>query len=137
MQLENLYYALTQIVHNYGALAIVGGAFAGLKTPVENLALKRKLAWLVLSGWAIQTLSGIVFGGISLHFYGETPDLHLVASLALGVKVLCAVSGFTLALLYLKKTSQLREARCQQIWRVLTVLGGTALIAAAFLRWFS
>lgn len=137
MQIENLYYAITQFVHNFGALAIVGGAIAGLKVACDNHTLKRKLAWLVLLGWGAQAFSGAVFGAITVHFYGETPDLHTTAYVALIVKIACVISGIALALLYLKRASNLNEAAVRRIWFTLTLLGSVALTAAAFLRWFS
>ena len=101
MQLENISYALTQVIHNFGALAVVGGALVALKAKPDQLQLKKRMAWLVLIAWGAQGASGLIFGGISLLFYGETPDLHAVAQGALGLKMLCAASGFTLAALYL------------------------------------
>jgi uncharacterized membrane protein YbhN (UPF0104 family) len=137
MQWENLYYALNQVIHNFGALTVVGGALFALRANPDQQDLKHKLAWLVLIAWGAQGVSGLVFGGISLYFYGETPDLHSVAMLALTVKMLCAGCGFLLALVYLLKAKQWRETRRQRAWLALTGLGVIALTAAAFLRWFS
>ncbi len=137
MQLENLSYALTQVVHNFGALAVVAGAFAALKTQPDQLKLKNGMAWLVLIAWGAQGATGLIFGGISLLFYGETPDLHDVAKAALGIKILCALSGFVIALLYIRGASTWSEEGRRRAWHALTGLGATALTGAAFLRWFS
>jgi len=137
MQWENLFYALTQFVHNFGALAVVGGALAGLKVQADNLDLKRKFAWLVLSGWGAQAFSGLVFGAITFYFYGETPDLHSTAQFALAIKFVCAASGILLVLGYIKNAESWSNRGRRYVWSGLTGFGATALTAAAFLRWFS
>ena len=137
MQWENLFYALTQLVHNFGALSVVGGAIGGLKVQAGDLPLKRKLAWLVLGGWGAQAFSGLMFGAISLYLYGETPDLHLTAQVALAIKMACAATGILLTILYLRRAENWPEKRRHSTWTTLTGLGVTALSAAAFLRWFS
>jgi len=137
MQFENLAYALTQVVHNFGALAVVGGALVALKVNPDQQKLRNTMAWIVLVGWAAQGVSGLLFGGISFLFYGETPDLHSTAMYALVLKAVCAVSGIILALFYLRSAKDWGENSRQSIWRLLTGLGVTALTAAAFLRWFS
>ncbi len=137
MQWENLYYALTQLVHNFGALAVAGGALAGLKANNDNLQLQRKFAWLVLGGWGTQAASGLTFGAISLYLYGETPDLHLIAQAALIIKVACAVTGILLVSFYLRRASHWSVRRRRNAWAILAGLGILALSAAAFLRWFA
>lgn len=137
MQLENLVYALTQVIHNFGAVAVVGGAFFALKAKPDQAQLKRCMAWLVLIAWGAQGLSGMIFGGVSLYFYGEFPDLHAVAIVALAIKVLCAIIGFVVAAYYLRGAAQWSEKGRHRAWHTLTGLGAIALTAAAFLRWFS
>jgi len=137
MQLENISYALTQVIHNFGALAVVGGALVALKVKPDQLQLKKSMAWLVLLAWGAQGASGLIFGGISLLFYGETPDLHAVAQGALALKMLCAASGFAIAALYLLRSEQWSDKGRQRAWHALAGLGATALTGAAFLRWFS
>ncbi len=137
MQLENLSYALTQTIHNFGAAAVVGGAFFALKSKPDQLQLRNRMAWLVLIAWGAQIASGVIFGGVSFYFYGEFPDLHAVAVGALVIKVFCAVSGLALAILYLRGAQQWSEKGRHRTWHALTGLGATALTAAAFLRWFS
>lgn len=137
MQLENLSYAITQTIHNFGAAAVVGGAFFALKSQPDQIQLRNRMAWLVLIAWGAQVASGVIFGGVSFYFYGEFPDLHAVAVGALVIKVLCAASGLVLAALYLRGAQQWSEKGRYRTWHALTGLGATALTAAAFLRWFS
>ncbi len=137
MQWENLFYALTQFVHNFGALTVVGCALGALKVHADNLELKRKLVWLVLIGWSVQAFSGLMFGAISLYFYGETPDLHSTAQVALAIKLVCAVSGILLALFYIISATRWSNQGRHRVFYGLTGFGATALTAAAFLRWFS
>ena len=131
--LQNLGYAVTQIVHNFGAVAVVGGAVCALAW--RNAEVQRKLAWMVLAGWMIQAASGATFGAISFAFYGKFPDIHGIAIVALIVKMLCAVSGFSLALWLL--LSRPSEPAGRHAWFALCGLGMVALSSAAVLRWFS
>lgn len=137
MQLENISYALTQVIHNFGALAVVGGALTGLWAKPDQEKLRHTMAWLVLLAWGTQGASGLIFGGISLVFYGETPDLHSVAMGALVLKMVCAASGVFVAAIYVKNAKHWGEKACRRAWHSLAGLGATALTAAAFLRWFS
>jgi len=133
---ENLAYALTQVVHNFGAVAVVGGAIFAL-WPAPRLDYARTFAWLILVAWGAQIASGGMFGVTSLHFYGETPDLSRIAMTALAIKVAAALSGFLLAALYLVRGRTWTLTRVRGTFKTLAALGGTALTAAAFLRWFS
>lgn len=137
MQWENLYYALTQFVHNFGAVAIVAAAIAGYKTATENYLLRRKLAYIVLIGWLAQVVSGMTFGAITMYFYGEFPDLHLVAQFALLIKVLCATCGIVMSFYFLKCGTSPEAGAHRGAWRIMAIFGSTALVCAAFLRWFS
>lgn len=135
MDFQNLAYALTQVVHNFGASAVVGGAVAALW--LARPELDRPLAWLVLSGWVAQMASGAAFGAISFYHYGQFPDLGAVAILALAIKLACAVSAFVLATFYLLHGASRPDSWRRGMWSLLAVLGTLALTAAAFLRWFS
>lgn len=136
MASEDLAYALTQVVHNFGAAGVVGGAFFAL-WPAFRPEHARLMAWLVLAAWSAQIGSGIVFGAVSLYNYGQTPDLSAVAMGALVVKVTAAAAGFLLSAYYLLKGKEWSPARIRTTFRSLGVLGATALTAAAFLRWFA
>ena len=135
MQPENLAYALIQVVHNFGAVAVLGGAACALGRAARPEA-PRRLAWLILAGWSAQIVSGGLFGLTSLHYYGETPDLSRIAMTALAVKVAAAVLGWLLAAAYLMRRRQ-TWGSTRRTFRALAALAVVALTAAAFLRWFS
>lgn len=50
---ENLAYALVQLVHNFGAAAVLGGAVFAL-WPASRLDDGRTFAWLILVAWGAQ-----------------------------------------------------------------------------------
>lgn len=136
VDLQNLGYALTQVVHNFGASAVIGGAAISLWL-LPRSELERALGWLVLSGWVAQIVSGAAFGAISFYYYGQFPDISTVATVALVIKLACAVSGTSLAAFYLLHTPGRPAAWRRGIWLIMTVLAASALTAAAFLRWYS
>jgi len=134
---EGLSYAVIQVVHNFGAAAIVGGAVFALFPATQPVLIQRSLAWLVISGWTIQGLSGMVFGATSFYFYGKLPDIHGIATAALIIKVICAAIGFGTAALYLLYGQNWSVEKRRTAWVLLIALGVIALTAAAFLRWLS
>lgn len=136
MGFENLAYALTQWVHNFGAVAVVGGALFAL-WPDTHLERARTFARLILVGWVLQIASGVGFGLTSLYYYGETPDLSTIATFALAVKVVSALAGAALAAAYLARSAGWSADAHVRTFQSLTALGAIALTAAAFLRWFS
>jgi len=133
---ENLAYALTQVVHNFGAAAVLGGAVFAL-WPDSRLQEGRKFAWLILGAWAAQIVSGALFGVTSLYYYGETPDLSATATAALAIKVAAALAGLSLAAVYLRRGNEWDHVSAKRAFRGLAALATLALTAAAFLRWFS
>lgn len=137
MDVQSLLYALTQVAHNFGAVAVVGGSLLGRWPLHLDRELRRPLAWLVLAGWSVQALSGATFGAVTIAYYGQPPDIHGIAVIALLVKIVCAVTGFVVAALWLRYAAKWSESRSNAMWNLLIVLGITALTAAAFLRWFS
>jgi len=137
MDLQSLAYALTQVVHNFGAVAVAGGALLGRWPRATPAVTRRSLAGLILAGWLLQGASGAGFGAISFAYYGQFPDIHGIAAAALLLKMACAVGGIVFAAVYLRYEGQWDEKRRNAIWAVLLLLGVTALTAAAFLRWFS
>lgn len=136
MDIQNLGYALTQVAHNFGAAAVVGGAVASLWLAPRQ-ELDRSIAWLVCLGWAAQIASGSAFGAISFYYYGKFPDIGGLAIAALAIKVTCAISGFSLAAFYLLHAASWTATLRRRVWLMLAGLSATALTAAAFLRWFS
>ncbi len=133
MDRQNLAYAATQIVHNFGAVAVVGGAACALAW--RDAGVQRRLAWAVLAGWCVQAVSGATFGAISYFNYGKLPDIHGIAVAALGVKIACAALGFSVTVWQLFIHPPLASSR--DAWLVLFTLGALALSSAAVLRWFS
>ena len=138
MDVQDLGYALTQVVHNLGAVSVTGGAAAAWTLALaEQPAVQRRLVWLVLAGWVAQGVSGLCFGTISYASYGHLPDIHGLAIGALILKMICAAAGISLATLYLTRASGWTTARRRGACCALFSFALTALIAAAFLRWFS
>lgn len=137
MSAENLAYALVQLVHNFGAASVVGGAvFARWPLP-QPREVQRALAWLVLAAWIAQIASGVSFAAVSRHFYGALPDIHAVARAALAVKVAAAMLGLATAAWLAGRGERAGEAGRVLAWRMLVACGVVALAAAAVLRWFS
>jgi len=132
----NVSYALVQAVHNYGAVAVVGGPAAAVLWAREQKTVPMVLAWLTLSGWVVQGLSGISFAVTSYLSRGELPEVTGIALFALAIKVICALVGFSLIALYVITTPQRRETRQRKLFPALFFIGITALTGAAFLRWF-
>jgi len=138
VDVQDLGHALTQVVHNLGAVSVTGGAAAacGLKF-ADPQAVHRRLARWVLGGWVAQGVSGVCFGAISYAGYGRLPDIHGIAIGALFLKMACAAAGFSLAALYLVREPNWTASGRRRAWATLLGLALTALTAAAFLRWFS
>lgn len=137
IDLQNLSYAVVQVVHNFGAAAVVGGAAIMLLARPMAPSLQNKIARIVGSGWLAQILSGIGFGVVSYISYGALPDIHGIATAALYFKMLCATGGVILSFMLLRHAGGWSDKRCRGVWQLLLVLGVLALTAAAFLRWFS
>ena len=138
MDVQDLGYALTQVVHNLGAVSVTGGAAAARCLRFsEPQTAQRRLVWLVLAGWAAQGASGVAFGAISYAGYGHLPDIHGIAVAALILKMVCAAAGFSLAAFFLARASGWSAARRHGACCALFAFALTALTAAAFLRWFS
>lgn len=132
---QNLSYAVVQVLHNFGAVATVGGSIAAaVSTGAE---IRTKLAWLTLAGWGTQVLSGAAFGMVSYLFYQQFPDIAGIAVIAMAVKILCAASGFLLVTAYFFRGSAWSARQKNAAWYSSSLLSVIALSAAAFLRWFS
>ncbi len=128
-----LAYALVQAVHNLGAALVLGVALTAWWRGGSNGATG--LVWLGLAAWFAQAATGAGLGAVSLYFYGRFPDLSAIAWTALGIKIAATVLGFALFVLML--CANWTPGRRGRSWRVEGALAGTALIAAAFLRWFA
>ena len=126
--MQNLIYALIQVIHNLGAAMIVGLAATALWQP----DWRHRLAAWIAAAWALQGMSGLMFGITTYSYERHLPDIHGIAVDALTIKITCVILAIVLSLLlYAKKGLD------AQLWRILFVLGVVALAAAAFLRWFS
>jgi hypothetical protein len=138
LDVQDLGYALTQVVHNFGAVAVIAGAAAGRWARTAAVADgTRRFAWLVLGGWLAQAISGATFGAISYASFGQFPEIHGIAVAALSVKIACAASGIALCALYLGRAPNWTGTQRADAWTALLTFGAVALCAAAFLRWFS
>jgi hypothetical protein len=132
---QNLIYALIQVVHNFGAAAIVGmGAY---ETWLVRGRPEHGLASVLALVWALQASSGAFFGIVTYYYDGQLPDIHGVAVDALLLKIICVAAGFVLAVSYAKWGSGWSDHGCRFVWGASFALGAVALGSAAFLRWFS
>ena len=135
--MQNLIYALIQVIHNFGAATVVGSAASALWLVRGNAAVQHRLALLAAVAWAVQAASGALFGISTFFFEGHLPDIGGIAVDALLVKIICAVAGFILAVTYVRSDSGWARDKQLLVWRVLLATGIVALCSAAFLRWFS
>jgi len=132
---QNLTYAIVQVAHNFGAVAVLGGSLAA--TQFRGVETRKRLAWIVLAGWATQAVSGAAFGAVSFYYYHQLPDISGVAVVALVLKMVCVAIGFLLLATYLFRGANWTISKINAVWIASSVLAITALSAAAFLRWFS
>ena len=135
--MQNFIYALIQVIHNFGAVAIVGIAASALWMVRGAGAIQHRLALLSAVAWAVQAATGVLFGISTFYFESHLPDIHGIAVDALIIKIFCATSGFILAVAYVKWDSGWSATRRLSAWRSMLALGAVALGSAAFLRWFS
>jgi len=134
---QNLIYALIQVIHNFGAVTVVGTAAAAIWLAHGNAGVRHRMSYLMALAWAVQAASGLMFGAITYYFEKHLPDIHGVAVDALLVKIGCAAAGFILAVAYIRFNSGWSATKQLLAWRALLALGAIALACAAFLRWFS
>jgi hypothetical protein len=141
---QNLIYALIQVIHNFGAATVVGTAASALwllrggeGSVRGDAVVQRRLALLAAATWAVQAASGALFGITTYYFEGHLPDIHGIAVDALLIKICCAFVGFILAVAYVKSGTAWDKDRQRLVWRALLATGAVALGSAAFLRWFS
>lgn len=135
--MQNLAYALIQVIHNFGAVTVVGTAASAMWMVRSNAAVQHRLALLTAAAWAVQAASGVLFGVSTFYYEGHLPDIHGIAVDALLIKIVCAAIGFVLAVAYVKWNSGWTVTKQVFAWRALLTLGAIALTSAAFLRWFS
>src|SRR5450631_3116659 len=95
---QNLGYSAIQVVHNFGAVATVGGSI--IAAQIRDDVMRLRLAHLVLFGWVAQAASGATFGIVTYYFYQHLPDISGIAIHALGIKMACAALGISLLTAY-------------------------------------
>jgi len=132
---QNLSYAVIQVVHNFGAVAVVGGSLFALW--LHENATRRKLAFLTLAGWMTQAASGATFGMTTYYYHHQLPDISGIATYALGIKMICATLGILMLATFLWRGECWTEQLKHNMWISSSALAITALSSAAFLRWFS
>lgn len=135
--MQNFIYALIQVIHNFGAVTVVGTAVSALWLVRGNIVVQHRLALFMAMAWAIQAASGMLFGITTFWYEGHLPDIHGIAVDALLIKIICASTGFVLAVVYVKWNSGWAVTKQLLAWRASLTLGAIALSSAAFLRWFS
>jgi len=134
---QNFIYALIQVIHNFGAVTVVGISASALRLVRGDEAVRHRLALILATAWVVQAASGMLFGITTFYFEGHLPDIHGIAVDALMIKIFCALVGFVLAVIYVNSNSGWGKDKQFLAWRVLLAIGAVALSSAAFLRWFS
>lgn len=134
--MQNLTYALIQLLHNFGAAAVIGIPVYALIVGHEGRGRHRAFA-AIGAAWLVQLATGFGFGVASLAFYGHLPDIHGVAIVALFIKIACTFMALAIILLFWKKGRTYTPRGVSMIWVIWLLLGAIALSSAAFLRWFS
>lgn len=132
----NLLYTCVQLVHNLGAVAVVGSPAAALWAGNNHETGRRRLAWLMALGWAAQGASGAGFGLTSFYLKGQIPEITGVALAALLIKISCVLIGISLAAINLRMGSRWSPIGRRRLMGAMLALAVTALSAAAFLRWY-
>src|SRR5256885_11927591 len=132
----NLVYTGVQILHNFGAVAVVGSPAAVWWFARDNPAVQCRLAWLLIIGWAVQGASGAGFGMTSYFLKGQLPEISGVALIALVAKMACVTCGFAVGIIYLKTASRWSVAARLKVWQGMLALAEAELSADALLRSF-
>lgn len=133
--MTDLVYALVQLVHNLGAVAVVGGPAAVLALAPRGTA-RRRLALAVLLAWALQAATGAGFALVSWELKGQLPEVTGIALAALAIKVAATAAGCALAAVILRRGIRWSPRGRGAAWAASLGLAASALTAAAFLRWY-
>ena len=134
--MENLIYTRVQIMHNFGAVALIGSSAAALSLSRQNQIVRSKLAWLMLLGWLAQGASGVGFALTSYTMKGALPEVTGIALGALVLKVGCTFIGTVLKEFYLATRLRWSAAREHKMWQLMLLMTVSAITTAAFLRWY-
>lgn len=135
--MQNLIYALIQLIHNFGAAAVIGIPVYVLMTRQKKVMEQHRFVVAVALAWLLQLVTGFSFGIVSLTFYGHLPDIHGVARIALLIKIICAITALAVIFFALKQKNTSTKNKIAMFWVIWLILGATALSSAAFLRWYS
>ena len=63
-------YTCVQLIHNFGAVTVVGSPVAALWLGNDHPSTQYRLAWMMALGWTAQGASGAGFGLTSLYLKG-------------------------------------------------------------------
>lgn len=132
---QNMSYSVVQVVHNLGAVLAVGGSLSAVV--LKKVEDQKKLAWIALTGWGVQGLSGATFGVVSYFFYHRFPEIAGIAVYALVIKIICTAVAVVLLLSNLIKGPDWPNGKKNYVMMTSFMLAIIALSAAAILRWFS
>jgi hypothetical protein len=134
--MTELVYALVQAVHNLGAVAVVACPVLALASRGNREAGDRRLAWILLTAWGLQAVSGGGFAAASYGLKGALPEVTGVALAALAVKIAATAAGFTLGVALLRARRLTGGRPRAAAWGLALGLALSALTAAAPLRWY-
>ena len=135
--MENFIYALIQSLHNLGAVVVVAAPALMLFRFQTKLNLNKIIIRVIFFAWSLQLLSGAAFGLSSYQFYGEIPDIDGIAFIALIIKLSCAITSVMMCIyLWVSIRGNNKALRFQCFWWMLLSFGLSALLSAAFLRWY-
>src|SRR2546428_2787020 len=131
----SLVYTGVQILHNFGAVAVVGSPAVAWWFARDNPAAQCRLAWLLVIGWAAQGASGAGFGMTSYFLKGQLPEISGVALIALVAKIACVTCGFAVGILYLNMASRWSVGTRLKVWQGMLALAGTEPTTGALFCW--
>src|SRR2546428_2190648 len=131
----NLVYTGVQILHNFGAVAVVGSPAVAWWFARDNPAAQCRLAWLLVIGWAAQGASGAGFGMTSYFLKGQLPEISGVALIALVAKIACVTCGFAVGILYLNMASRWSVGTRLKVWQGMLALAGKTPTTGALFPW--
>ncbi|MEO8505034.1 MAG: hypothetical protein ABI609_14135 [Acidobacteriota bacterium] len=134
--MTDLIYALIQLGHNFGALAVTGIPVAALaREGVDGRYSRRLMLWLV-AAWALQVASGSGFALASWTLKGALPEVEGIALVALSVKIGATVIGLGTAIVVAARAGRWTAPGRRTMYQFEIVVALVPLAAAAFLRWY-